>query len=72
VIEVEQQPEIVRQALAYGEQGWDIAKVWLLSPAAWSQFAILVVAWLLAVLIARWLRPRLTRMIAPARWCATC
>ncbi len=62
---VEEQPEIVQQALDYIEIGWEIAKGWLLSPAAWSQFALLVVAWLLALLMARRLRPRLTRLIAP-------
>jgi small-conductance mechanosensitive channel len=59
------QPEIVRQALAYAQQGWDIAQGWLLSPAAWSQFAILVGAYLLALLITRRLRPVVTRLLAP-------
>ncbi|WP_297773537.1 mechanosensitive ion channel domain-containing protein [uncultured Roseovarius sp.] len=58
-------PEIVHTAIGYGLQGWDMAKVWLLSPAAWSQFALLVVAWLLAVLITRRLRPTLTRLLTP-------
>ncbi len=63
---MEGQAEIVEQALDYIQVGWEIAEGWLLSPAAWSQFAILVVAWLLALLLARRLRPRLARLIAPA------
>ena len=63
---MEGQPEIVTQALGYANQGWDLAKGWLLSPAAWSQFAILIVAYLLAVLVSRKLRPLLTRLIAPS------
>jgi small-conductance mechanosensitive channel len=63
---MEGQPQIVQTAIGYGLQGWDMAKVWLLSPAAWSQFALLVVAWLLAVLITRRIRPVLTRLLTPA------
>ncbi len=63
---MEGQPEIVGIALGYLEQGWEIAKTWLLSPAAWSQFALLVVAFVLAVLVARRLRKTLTRVITPA------
>ncbi|MEB8387464.1 mechanosensitive ion channel [Rhodobacteraceae bacterium KMM 6894] len=61
----ENQPEIIRQALAYARQGWEIAQGWLLSPAAWSQFAILVGAYLLALLITRRLRPLATRLLTP-------
>ncbi|MCX7558022.1 mechanosensitive ion channel [Sulfitobacter sp. F26204] len=59
------QPEIVQQAYGYGVQGWDLAMTWLLSPAAWSQFGLLVLAWLLAGLIARKLRPALATLIDP-------
>ncbi|MEJ6394197.1 mechanosensitive ion channel domain-containing protein [Gymnodinialimonas sp. 2305UL16-5] len=38
---------------------------WALSPAAWSQFALLVVAYLLAVLVNRRLAPRLARLLTP-------
>lgn len=58
-------PPIVAQAMEYGLQGWDIAKGWLLSPAAWSQFGLLVAAYLLAVFISRKLRPTLTRLLTP-------
>ncbi len=59
------QPEIVQTAAGYALQGWDLAKGWLLSPAAWSQFALLIVAYLAAVLITRRLRPWLARLIDP-------
>ncbi|WP_320178000.1 mechanosensitive ion channel domain-containing protein [Roseovarius pacificus] len=58
-------PPIVQQAMDYAMQGWDIAKGWLLSPAAWSQFALLIVAYLLAVVISRRIRPVLTQLLAP-------
>ncbi|KIN74704.1 mechanosensitive ion channel family protein [Sulfitobacter guttiformis] len=61
-----QYPPIVQQIAGYALQGFDLAKSWLLSPAAWSQFAILVGAYLLAVLISRRLRPALKNLIDPA------
>ncbi|MEM6305840.1 MAG: mechanosensitive ion channel domain-containing protein [Pseudomonadota bacterium] len=63
--DLSQQPEIVQQAYGYGLQAYEFAMGWLLSPAAWSQFALLVVAYLLAVLITRRLRPALARLIDP-------
>ena len=63
---MEGQPEIVQTAIGYGLQGWELARGWLLSPAAWSQFGLLVVAWLLALLITRRIRPTLTRLLTPA------
>lgn len=59
------QPEIIGQALGYAMQGWELAKGWFLSPAAWSQFGLLVVAWLLAVLITRRIRPAIARLLTP-------
>ena len=66
VMDLSEQPEIVQQAFAFVLQGWNLAKGWLLSPAAWSQFAILILAYLLAVLISRKLKPSLTRLFTPA------
>nr|WP_246035978.1 mechanosensitive ion channel domain-containing protein [Aliishimia ponticola] len=63
--DLESQPEIVQQAVGYALQAWDIAKGWLLSPEAWSQFALLVVAYLGAVFVARKLRPLLERLLDP-------
>ncbi len=62
---MENQPEIVAQALDYARRGWELALQWLASPAAWSQFALLVAAWLLALVFSRWLSPKLTALIAP-------
>ena len=59
------QPEIVQQAIGFAQQGWDLAKGWLLSPAAWSQFALLILAFVLALLIRRRLAPVLTRLLTP-------
>ena len=61
-----QYPAIVQQIAGYGVQGYELALGWLLSPAAWSQFAVLVGAYLLAVLISRRLRPMLSQLIDPA------
>ena len=59
-------PPFADAALVYIEQGWDIAKNWLLSPAAWSQFVILVITYLAAVYVSRKLKPTLTRILTPA------
>lgn len=56
----------VQQMMEYGQQGLDLALGWLLSPAAWSQFALLVVAFLLAWFISRRLNTALTRLLTPA------
>jgi small-conductance mechanosensitive channel len=58
-------PPIVQQVAGYAVQGYELALGWLLSPAAWSQFAILVGAYLIAVLISRKLRPALQSLIDP-------
>ncbi|NNK16231.1 MAG: mechanosensitive ion channel protein MscS, partial [Sulfitobacter sp.] len=63
--DLSQQPEIVQQAYGYVVQAWELAMSWLLSPEAWSQFALLVLAWFLAGLISRRMRPALARMIDP-------
>ncbi|MDF1671017.1 MAG: mechanosensitive ion channel [Roseovarius sp.] len=63
---MENQPEFVTQAWDYGLQAWDIAKTWVMSPAAWSQFAVLVAAYVLALLISRLIKPTLRRMLTPA------
>ncbi|WP_419195948.1 mechanosensitive ion channel family protein [Cognatishimia activa] len=64
-LSVDQQPEILVQALSYWDQGLAIAKEWVLSPAAWSQFALLVAAFLVALWISRRLRPILTKLLTP-------
>ena len=42
------------------------AQGWITSPAAWSQFALLILAWVLAVAINRIAAPRITRALTPA------
>lgn len=59
------QPQIVQQAAGYALLGWELAKGWLLSPAAWSQFALLLVAYFLAVFVARKMRGTLVRVLTP-------
>lgn len=56
---------LMETAQKYAQQFWELAKDWALSPAAWSQFALLVIAWLLAVLVNRRLRPILQKILSP-------
>lgn len=65
-LDLENQPEIVRQAVDIALQGWEIAQSWLLSPAAWIQFGLLITAYLLAWLVARRVRAGLSRILTPA------
>ena len=58
--------KILEKTQEYALQGWDIAKEWLLSPAAWIQLALLVVAYLAAVYASRKLRPLLDKYLTPA------
>ena len=63
---MENQPEIVQQALDIAEDSYAFAMGWLTSPAAWSQFALLVVAFLVALLVSRRLTPTLTKLLTPS------
>ncbi len=54
------------QAMGYAQPVLDLARDWLTSPAAWSQFALLIVAYLAARLVSRRLSPLLTRLLTPA------
>ncbi len=58
-------PQIVVILLAWLNQAATIAMGWFLSPAAWSQFALLAVAYLIARLITRRVMPTLSRLIDP-------
>ncbi len=55
----------MEQLAEWGELGLELAKSWLLSPAAWSQFGLLVVAWIAAVLVNRWAKPQLEKLLTP-------
>jgi small-conductance mechanosensitive channel len=62
---MENQPEIIQQAYDAALAGWEMAREWLLSPAAWSQFGLLVLAYLAALVLSRKLRPVATRLLTP-------
>lgn len=62
---MENRPAIVDTALAYLSQFWDVAEGWLLSPAAWSQFGLLVAAYLAAHFTDKKLEPLLKRLLTP-------
>lgn len=62
---LDNQPEIVQQIMAYALQAFEIAKGWLLSPQAWSQFALLIVAYILALLFTRKFRPFIQALLLP-------
>jgi potassium-dependent mechanosensitive channel len=63
--DLESQSEIVQTIAGYGLQGYELALTWLLSPAAWSQFGLLLAAYLVAVLVTRRLRPALSSLLDP-------
>ncbi|TCL00682.1 mechanosensitive ion channel-like protein [Shimia isoporae] len=56
---------IVDKTLEKLAEFWEVAQGWLLSPAAWSQFALLVVAYVAAVYAAKKLRPLLDKLLTP-------
>lgn len=58
-------PPILAKGLELGHQGLDIAKNWLLSPAAWSQFLILIAAYVLAWAISKKITPRVQHILTP-------
>ncbi|MDR7124420.1 mechanosensitive ion channel domain-containing protein [Pseudotabrizicola sp. 4114] len=59
------QSEVITQALDWLDQAGQIALGWLVSPAAWSQFALLALAYLLARVMAGRLSAALTRLLTP-------
>ena len=61
--------EILATAVAkiqdYTRQGADVVQGWLVSPAAWSQVGMLLVAFLVAWYLTRRLTPVLTKLLTP-------
>lgn len=57
--------QYLEQAMGFAQPYLLLAQDWLTSPAAWSQFALLVVSWLVAGIAAHRITPRLERLIAP-------
>jgi small-conductance mechanosensitive channel len=64
-MEFDQMPPIVQRAFSLAVQGWDIASAWLLSPAAWSQFILLVAAYYGAVFATKKMNLIITRILTP-------
>ncbi|MGQ0565253.1 MAG: mechanosensitive ion channel family protein [Gemmobacter sp.] len=58
--------DLTAKLILWLNQGADVLQGWLVSPAAWSQFALLAAALALAVVAARRLHPVLTRILTPA------
>lgn len=56
---------LIEKGLGYGLQAWEFAKSWLTSPAAWSQFALLIVAYVMAIYVARKTAPVIKRVLTP-------
>lgn len=58
-------PEIVTRIVTSLEDGWQVVLGWATGPGALSQFALLFVAWGLAILATRQLVPRAEKWLAP-------
>ena len=56
---------LMAQASGAFDQGLTLAQEWLLSPAAWSQFALLICAYLLARLVNRIMAPKIKAVLTP-------
>ncbi len=56
---------LIDTGLEYFEQGRELAMTWLLSPAAWSQFGLLVAAFLVALIVSRRLSGALKQILTP-------
>jgi Small-conductance mechanosensitive channel len=63
-------PPVVQTTLDYVAQGKELALSWLLSPAAWSQFALLILAYLAARFVSKRFVPRLEVWLRPAEGAA--
>lgn len=56
---------IIETLRRWGEAALDVAIGWLSSPAAWSQFALLIAAYIVARVVAGRLAPLLNRLLTP-------
>jgi len=59
------QPQIFDRLTGYLDQAWQLVLGWATSPGAWSQFALLLLAWGLAALTERKLVPKLRAALLP-------
>lgn len=62
---MERQSEFVTKVMVWLTEAGDIATGWLLSPAAWSQFGLLALAYFAAVYATRKAMPVATRLLDP-------
>lgn len=60
------QSDLMTKVMAWLNQAFDTATGWVLSPAAWTQFALLAVAYILATYATRRLNPWITKVVQPA------
>lgn len=58
--------EMMNIAFGYAAPAFEFALAWAIDPASWVQFALLVVAYVLAVVITHKLNPRLIAALTPA------
>ena len=58
--------QLLSRIMGWLDQGAQVALTWIASPAAWSQFALLAVAFLLARVITRRVSPLILRLLTPA------
>ncbi len=63
---MDRQSDLMIKLTGWLQQAADIAMGWLASPAAWSQFALLLAAFFVARLVTARLVPPLTKVITPA------
>lgn len=63
---MERQSEFVTSVMGWLDQATQIALGWLLSPAAWSQFGLLAMAYIAASYATRRVTPLLTRLLDPS------
>jgi len=59
--------DLLNTALGYVTPATDFAITWIINPANWVQFALLVGAYIAAVFITRKLNPYLTKLLTPAK-----
>jgi small-conductance mechanosensitive channel len=57
--------DLIHTALGFATSVYELALAWIINPANWSQFALLIVAYLAAVFITRKLNPKLTKALTP-------
>jgi len=58
--------DLINTATGYVMPVYDIAFAWIVNPANWVQFALLVAAYLIAVVVTRKVNPRLKSALTPA------